>query len=279
MCEGGISFKESMLLLRKSTYNRIVGFFFWTMSFLPVIYFVVMINTLGVIALEPFHLTRSRSMPPELFFIIIIFFFIDFFFLFRFLLLWLPLNYGQKNWLPPPTFFCVCIILFILGHARNYSIAWARFDQTLVQYSCCWNKRRGALSSFKMGDQSIPGQDEDIFLGTNQINVFFIDFFVSVLLDYRNKHYSCSLLFRFFLGSFVRKFLLPLGCRTFDGFIWFLAVLFSLTPYYVLACYCYFFLFLRQHCRLCDWWLWLGSSFGFLRILSGSISCYDDLFH
>lgn len=146
-----------------------------------------------------------------------------------------------KNWLPPPSFFCVCIILFILGHARNYSIAWARFDQTLVQYSCCWNKRRGALSSFKMGDQSIPGQDEDIFLGTNQINVFFINFFVSVLLDYRNKHYFCSLLFRFFLGSFVRKFLLPLGCRTFDGFIWFLAVLFSLTPYYVLACYCYFF--------------------------------------
>jgi hypothetical protein len=27
-----------------------------------------------------------------------------------------------------------------------------------------------------MGDQSIPGQDEDIFLGTNQINVFLCPF-------------------------------------------------------------------------------------------------------
>ena len=123
--------------------------------------------------LSPYTVTINAARTFIIIIIIILyFFFIDFFFC-LFLLLWLPLNYGQKIDCHRRLFVCVCIILFILGHARNCSIAWARFDQTLVQYSCCWNKRRGALPSFKMGDQSIPGQDEDIFLGTNQITCFF----------------------------------------------------------------------------------------------------------
>lgn len=40
-------------------------------------------------------------------------------------------------------FFLCVLFSFILGHGRNYSIAWARFDQNLVQYCCCCNRKKG----------------------------------------------------------------------------------------------------------------------------------------
>lgn len=63
-----------------------------------------------------------------------------------------------------------------------------------------------------MGDQPIPGQDEDIFLGTNLYDFFFKSYYCSYSFCPITGTTLCSLVlffFTIFFGSFTRNFRLP----------------------------------------------------------------------
>lgn len=64
-----------------------------------------------------------------------------------------------------------------------------------------------------MGDQPIPGQDEDIFLGTNLYDFFFLNLIIVRIRSARlpEQRYVRWFYFFFtiFFGSFTRNFRLP----------------------------------------------------------------------